>query len=107
MGDEKCRERNRPIPRAKAIGDAGVMFVSAIEPLDELFIVTIFFGFAVEILQTNDLVMSIGLPGSLRATLGIDKMQRIGISRVAVGDVGDNLLGVGGARRFLHGNGRR
>lgn len=106
MGNEQRRERDGPIPRAKAIGDADVMFVSAIEPLDELFIMTIFFRLAVEILQTNDLVMNKGLTVSLRATLGIDKMERIGISGVAVCNVGDDLLGIGGACRFLHGNRR-
>ncbi len=106
MGDEQRRKSDGPVPRAKAIGDPDVMFVSAIEPLDELFIMAIFFGFAVKILQTNDLVMSKGLALGLRATLGIDKMERIRISGVAIRDVGDDLLGISGARRFLHGNGR-
>lgn len=105
VSDEKCSEGDGTIPGTKAIGHANVMFVSAIETLDELFIVTIFFGFAVEILQTNDLVMSKGLTVRLRATLCIDKMERIGISGVAICEVGDDLLRIGRARRFLHGDG--
>lgn len=104
MRDEQRRQRDGSIPRAKAIGNTGVMFVSAVEPLDELFIVPIFFRFAIEILQTNDLVMRKGLAMGLCAALGIEKMKRIGISGVAVCDVGDDLLGADGARRLLHGN---
>jgi hypothetical protein len=79
VGNEQRRESDGPVPRAKAIGDTDVVFVSAIEPLDELFIVPIFFGFAIEILQANNLVMSKGLALGLCAPLGIDKMERIGI----------------------------
>lgn len=50
VSDEKCGEGNGPIPGAKAIGDTDVVFVGAIEPFDQLFVTSIFFGFAVEVL---------------------------------------------------------
>ena len=58
VGNEKRGEGNGPIPGAEAIGDADMVFVGAIEPLDELFVTPIFFGRAVEIRQTDDLVVS-------------------------------------------------
>jgi len=57
MGDEERGQGDGAVPRAEAIGRADMILVGAIESLDELFVRAEFFGLAIEILQTNDLVM--------------------------------------------------
>lgn len=107
VGDEECGQGDGPIPRAKTIGDVDVMFVSAIETFDELFITPIFFGFAVEVLQANHLVVGKGLAARLRLALRIEKVEPIGVSRITIGDKTQCLLGAGGSSGFFHRDRRR
>ena len=105
VGDEEGGECDRAIPRTKAIAGAQMIFVSAIEAFDELFIAAVFFRFLVEILQTDDGAMRERNRAFLCAALGIEKVQRIRISGIAVGDERERLRDRRGAHGFLHGNG--
>ncbi len=57
VGDEERSQGDGAVPRAEAIGGADVILVGAIEAFDELFVRAELFRLAIEVLQTDDLVM--------------------------------------------------
>lgn len=101
MGYEQSSQRDSSVRAIKAVRRFHVVFVSSVKAFNELFKGSEFFGFFIEVLKANDLMM---LDIGAINRVGIDEVYAGGIRGIAVSNESDLLSGLSSADSLLHGD---
>lgn len=102
MRGDEGNEGDSAVHGLKSGGGTDVEFDRTVKPLDELFKTSEFSGDFVEILKADDLFKSDLM---ILVTFLVKEQKASDVGRVAVGDEGKFLIGIGGADGFVHGDG--